>query len=280
MMKQIAAVVLVMSAYGAHASLWVGQAPVQVQGQVRAGGKLEAAGPVFDVATIKPVEPDAKAGRYIIMQGTNRFVAKHYTLKLLIAAAYDLNPKTVSGGPAWIDTDPYDIAALTPGTVRPARDEQMAMLRSLLADRFKLTLHREPREYSIYELTVAKGGEKLKPTSAAPGDPPALISTVYPDHLLLPARNATMAEFTSILQRAILDRPVVDKTGLTGRYDFDLTWAADETQFGGEIPAAPAEAQAPPFFTAIEQQLGLKLEATRGPVDALIVDGVERPSAN
>jgi uncharacterized protein (TIGR03435 family) len=279
MVKHIAAVVLVMGACGAYGSLWVGHAP-RVQGQVQAGGQLQAAGPVFDVATIKPVEPDAKAGRYIIMQGTNGFVVKHYTLKLLIAAAYDLNPKTVSGGPAWIDTDPYDITALTPGAVRPARDEQMAMLRGLLADRFKLTFHREAREYSIYELTVAKGGEKLKQTAAAADDPPALISTVYPDHLLLPARNATMAEFTSLLQRAVLDRPVVDKTGLTGHYDFDLTWAADESQFGGEVPVAPPEAQAPPFFTAIEQQLGLKLEATRGPVDALIVEGVERPSAN
>ncbi len=270
MVKQVAAVVLAMGACMAHASLWVGQGPVQVQAPVSG----------FDVATIKPVEPDAKAGRFIIMQGTNRFVAKHYTLKLLIAAAYDLNPKTVSGGPAWIDTDPYDITALTPGATRPSRDEQMAMLRGLLADRFKLTFHREAREYSIYELELAKGGAKLKPTASAPGDPAALISTVYPDHLLLPARNATMAEFTSLLQRAVLDRPVVDKTGLTGHYDFDLTWAADETQFGGEIPAATGEVQAPPFFTAIEQQLGLRLEATRGPVDALIVDGVERPSAN
>jgi len=98
--------------------------------------------------------------------------------------------------------------------------------------------------------------------------------------MLLPARNATMGEFTSLLQRAVLDRPVVDRTGLTGRYDFDLEWAPDETQFGGEVPVASADAPAPPFFTAIEQQLGLKLEATRGPVDALIVEGVERPSAN
>ena len=93
-----------------------------------------------------------------------------------------------------------------------------------------------------------------------------------------------MAEFTSLLQRAVLDRPAVDKTGLTGHYDFDLSWAADETQFGGEIRAASAEAQAPPFFTAIEQQLGLKLEPQKTQaevlVNALIVDGVERPSAN
>ena len=101
-----------------------------------------------------------------------------------------------------------------------------------------------------------------------------------PQKLVLPARNATMADFVSLLQRAVLDRPVVDKTGLTGRYDFDLEWAPDETQFGGEVPVAPADAQSPPFFTAIEQQLGLRLEATRGPIAALVVDGAERPSAN
>ena len=82
----------------------------------------------FEVATIKPTDPDAKSGRYIIMQGNNRFVEKAYTLKLLIAAAYDLNPKTISGGPSWIESDHYDILAVTPGEVRPTRAEQMTML--------------------------------------------------------------------------------------------------------------------------------------------------------
>ena len=234
----------------------------------------------FEVATIKPVAADEKAGRYIVMQGANRFVEKDYTLKLLIAAAYDLNPRTISGGPAWIESDHYDILAVTPGEVRPTHDEQMSMLRSLLADRFKLTFHREPKEFSIYELEVAKSGPKLKESTAPLGDPAALISTVYPQRIVLPARNATMGEFVSLLQRAVLDRPVVDKTGLSGRYDFDLAWAPDETQFGGEIPPASADAPSAPFFTAIQQQLGLKLEATRGPVEALVVDKVERPSAD
>ena len=234
----------------------------------------------FEVATIKPVDPDAKAGRYIIMQGNNRFVEKAYTLKLLIAAAYDLNPRTISGGPGWIESDHYDILAVTPGEVRPSHDEQMSMLRNLLADRFKLTFHREQKVFSIYELTVAKSGPKLKPSTAAPDDPPALISTVYPQRIVMPARNATMSDLARLMQRAILDRPVVDKTGLSGRYDFDLEWAPDETQFGGEVPVAPADAPSPPLFSAIQQQLGLRLEATRGPVAALVVDKAERPSAN
>lgn len=281
MVKQILirtfAATLILPAAGAFARAWVAS-PAQ----------SSVSGPAFEVATIKPVEPDAKKGRYIIMQGTNRFVGKYYTLKLLIAAAYNLSPKVISGGPDWVDSDHYDILALTPGDARPTRDEQMAMLRNLLADRFKLSFHREPKEFSIYTLETVKGGPKygsgdktgLKQSTAAASDPAALISTVYPERIHLPARNATMGEFAELLQRAVLDRPVVDRTGLTGKFDFDLEWAPDETQFGGEVPVAPADAQEPPFFTAIQQQLGLRLEATKGPVQALVVDHAERPSAN
>jgi uncharacterized protein (TIGR03435 family) len=234
----------------------------------------------FDVATITPVDPNAKASRFITIQGTHRFVAKNYTLKLLIAAAYNLDPETISGGPGWIDSDHYDIVAITPGEVQPTHDEQMSMLRKLLTDRFKLAFHRAPKVFSLYELRVAKSGAKLKVSASPPDTPATLISTVYPDRMLLPARNATMSDFASLMQRAILDRPVVDKTGLTGRYDFDLQWAPDQSQFGGEVPAASAEAPDPQFFTAIQQQLGLKLLATRGPVNALVVDKADRPSPN
>ncbi len=96
----------------------------------------------------------------------------------------------------------------------------------------------------------------------------------------MPARNATMREFASVLQRAALDRPVFDKTGLNGKFDFDLTWSPDETQFGGELPPAPPDAAAPPFFIALQKQLGLKLEPTKGPVQTIFVDSVARPSEN
>ena len=234
----------------------------------------------FDVATVKPVDTDGKSGRYLIMRGTDTFVGKSYTLKLLIAAAYELSPREISGGPVWIDSDHYDILARTPGAVQPTHEEQMRMLRKLLADRFKLSFHRQQKVFSIYQLELDKGGSKLKPSAAAADAPPALISTVYPHHILMPARNATMADFVSVLQRAVLDRPVVDKTGLRGRYDFDLQWAPDETQFGGDVPVAPSDASSPPFFTAIREQLGLRLVATRGPAEALVVDHAERPSPN
>jgi uncharacterized protein (TIGR03435 family) len=208
----------------------------------------------FEVATVKPVDSDPKCGRFITMQGTNRFVEKDYTLKLLIAAAYDLNPRTISGGPPWISSDHYDIVAITPGGVRPGHDEQMTMLRNLLTERFKLAFHRERKEYSIYALEVAKSGPKLK-VSTAGLDDPAVVGpgVVYPQRVVLPGRNASMGNFVSLLQRAILDRPVVDKTGLTGRYDFDLEWAPDETQFGGDVPSPPAGEQSLPLFGAIEQ---------------------------
>jgi len=237
-------------------------------------------GPAFEVATIKPVESSPKSARYIFMQGPHRFVEKDYTLKLLIAAAYNLNPKAVAGGPAWIESDHFDILALTPGEAQPSHEQQMAMLRTLLADRFKLAFHREPNDFSIYALEIAKGGAKLKPSTAAATDQPALISTVYPQRILLPARNASMSDFVSVMQRAILDRPVVDKTGLTGRYDFDLEWAPDESQFGGDVGAASSDVNIPPFFTAIQQQLGLRLEATHGPIETIVVDHAEHPSDN
>ena len=234
----------------------------------------------FEVAAIKPVLPDAKASRYITMQGVHRFVVKDYTLKGLIAAAYDLNPQTVLGGPVWAESDPFDITAVTPGETRPSRDQQMAMLRGLLSDRFQLRFHREQKQFSIYELVLAKSGPKLKTSTAPTDEPPKLISMVYPQKIALPARNATMAEFASLLQRAILDRPVVDKTGLTARYDFDLEWAPDETQFGGDVPVAPSDAPNAPLFTALQEQLGLRIVPTRGPVQALWIDAAERPSAD
>jgi uncharacterized protein (TIGR03435 family) len=235
--------------------------------------------PAFEVATIKPA--DSTPCRYMTMQSNNRFIVKAYSLNLLIAAAYNLNPHTISGGPGWVDSDHFDIVAVTPGDVRPSHDEQMAMLRTLLTDRFKLTFHREQKEFSIYALEIAKGGAKLKPSTAA-ADAPHVVgpAVVYPERVALPVRNATLDDFAELMQRGVLDRPVVNRTGLTERYDFDLEWAPDESQFGGGVPAASSSAPTSPLFTAIQQTLGLSLRPTRGKVSALVVDTVERPTAN
>ena len=169
-----------------------------------------------------PEETGPNTGRYIRMQSAHQFQAKNYTVTGLIAAAYDLNPKMISGGPAWAETDRYDLIAATPGDLRPSYDDQMRMLRKLLTDRFNLTFHRKKENFAIFELTVATNGPKLKPSSAPPDEPYNVTTTLYPaasggiDHALLPAHNITIQQFASALQRAIVDRPVVDNTHLTG----------------------------------------------------------------
>jgi uncharacterized protein (TIGR03435 family) len=235
----------------------------------------------FEVASIKPTPPDWRGGRYATMQGGHQFVARNYTLKYMVAAAYSVTPRTVSGGPSWIDSDPYDILAATPGEVRPSFEDQMLMLRTLLADRFQLTFHTEPREFSVYALTASRNGVKLKESVAPPDEQTQLISRVFPgDFIQLPAHNATMAQFAAMLQRAVLDRPVLDKTGLTGKYDFDLEWTPDESQFDGHMPPIkPDNSGKPDLFEAI-QQLGLRLESGKGPVPVIVIDHVERPSGN
>lgn len=245
-------------------------------------GIAQAQRPAFDafeVATIK-VTDEKEQGRFIRMENDHRLLERGYSVKGLIAAAYDLNPKTISGEPGWANSERYDIAAVTPGAVRPTHDEQMKMLRALLSERFGLKFHREKKEFSIYAMEIAKGGPKLQ--AAADANAPATVGPgiAYPERVELPGRNATVGELASLLQRAILDRPVVDRTGLTGRYDFMLIWAPNDSEFGGAGPKAPENAPSPPLFEALQQQLGLRLEATRGAVDALVVDGVERPSAN
>jgi len=235
----------------------------------------------FEVATIKPTSPDER-GRYMRMQSAHQFLAKGFTLKFLVSAAYNLPPRAISGGPDWIDFERYDILAATPGEARPTLDEQMAMLRKLLDERFKLAFHTEAKELPVFVLTVARGGIKLKESTAPPDEQPVLINTVYPtEKILLPARNATMAQFASMLQRAVLDRPVVDKTNLSARYDFDLEWTPDDTQFGGALPPVPPQnAVKPDLFAALQQQLGLRLDSSRAAIDTIVIDRVQKPTEN
>jgi uncharacterized protein (TIGR03435 family) len=254
-----------------------------------AGGAFAQSNPArpsfaeFDVATIKPTPPDA-SGRWIRMLSAHEFAAKNHALKTLLAAAYNLSPRAILGGPAWVDSDHYDIVAKAPGEVRPNLDEQMSMLRKLLAERFQLSFHRAQKELQVYALTVAKGGTKLKESAlssdATPEGPPPLIFVISPQLVRLPGRSATMAEFASVLQRAALDNPVLDRTGLSARYDFDLEFTPDETLFGGVLGKGADDSAAPGLFAAIQQQLGLRVEATKGPVEVLMIDHVERPSAN
>jgi uncharacterized protein (TIGR03435 family) len=243
-------------------------------------GQSVQSGPLsFEAATIKPTPPDFRA-RFITMLGAHQFQARGYTVRNVISAAYNMPPKAVTGGPDWIDVERYDITAVTPGEARPPLEKQMDMLKTLLSGRFKFVFHTEPKEFPVYLLSLGRGGIKMKET-ATPDAQPTLVSTVYPgDRIVMPARNATMAQFASTLQRAILDRPVLDKTQLSGSYDFDLEWTYDDTQFGGNLPPlAPQTSGKPDLFAAL-QQLGLKIDSGRAAIDTIVIDHVDKPSEN
>lgn len=237
-------------------------------------------GHAFEVATVK-LTPEDFQGRWMRMQTAHQFVARGYQTRVLIAAAYNLPPRAVSGGPAWLDSDRYDVHAETPGDVRPGTEEQLAMVRRLIADRFQLKFHREDKEFSVYAFSIAKGGAKLKVSDpvTAPEGPPLLAFVMSPDMIHLPGHAVSMAELCAVFQRAALDKPVIDRTGLTGRYDFDLEFAPDESLFGG-VFQAPDNPSKPGLFAALQEQLGLRLDATRGTISAIVIDHIDRPSDN
>ena len=237
------------------------------------------ASPVFDVATIKPSRPEAQ-GKAFQVRG-REFVTRNTSLSDLLTFAYGLHPRQITGGPDWVEKDKYDLTAKPDGEGQPIEKQWKAMLQKLLADRFKLAFHRDKKELSVYALAVVKTGPKL---TKSEGDPNGLPGLFFRGLGVLPARNANMADFAGVMQTAVLDRPVVDQTGLSGRFDFTLTWTPDESQFGGlgvKVPPPTDDASAPPgLFTAIQEQLGLKLDSTRAPVEVLVVDRVDKPSEN
>jgi uncharacterized protein (TIGR03435 family) len=154
------------------------------------------------------------------------------------------------------------------------------MVRKLLADRFKLTFHHDKKELSVFALTVGRAGPKLT-ASTSDLDAPGLGFRGLGD---MNAFNANMPDFAGLLQSVVLDRPVVDQTGLPGRFNFQLKWTPDDSQFPGvkgQLPPPKEDAETQPdLFTAIQQQLGLKLEAVKTAVDVIVIDHVEKPSAN
>ncbi len=242
----------------------------------------------FEVATVKPTAPEetgVNKGRFIRMQSAHRFQAKNYTVNGLIAAAYDLNPKIISGGPAWAETDRYDVMAATPGYSRPSYEDQMRMLRKLLSDRFNLRFHRRKEEFPIFELTVAKSGPKLRLSSAPPGEPYNVTTTLYPaasggiDHALLPANNITMGSLPRFCN---------------GRYSRGLWWTIrylrggttltsngpGRQQFWRHIASGTARfTEARPLHRDAATT-GVESGSDARPIDTLVIDGLDRPSDN
>ena len=195
-----------------------------------------------------------------------------YTVSNLITAAYGLKDYQVAGATGWIGSDRYDIAARSAGEATPTRDQANQMLQALLAERFQLKFHRETKEMPVYALVKGKSGPKLKDNTAA--DPPMM-------RMSSPGRETQMTFGSPLEQLATqleqvpgVDRPVLDETGLTGKYDFQLNLTAGP---GGD-PATGTSGES--VFTAIEEQLGLKLDSRKAPVAIVVIDHVERPSEN
>lgn len=237
--------------------------------------------PAFDVATIKLSNP-ATPGRQFMAKG-HEFITINTTLSDLITFAYSLNVRQIVGGPPWLASEKYDLDGKSEGSSQPTDTQWKTMIQKLLADRFKLSYHHESRELPVYVLTVGKNGPKLKRSEA---DPSALPGIGFRGFGNMPVHNVTMTDFAALMQGSVLDRPVIDRTGLKERYDFVLRWTPDDSQFIGMRPPGAAlpgtgRPDAPPsLFTAVQEQLGLKLESTKARVDVLVIDHVEMPSAN
>ena len=272
---------------------------------------IASAAPAYDVASIKPNKSDNSFFRMMFEQ--DGFSGVSVTLRMLIRTAYGVEDNQILGAPSWLNSDKFDIEARMDSSVadglRKLSDdernvEKRHMLQALLADRFKLTLHRETKQLGTYVLVIAKNGPKLK--EARPGD-------TYPKGLKDPDGGSPIGMFrmgryaggkgelvgqalpiatlVRVLSEKILNRSVLDNTGLVGSYDFTLQWtiadesqgpmfkgAGDDQRITGSNP--PPESSGPSFFTAIQEQLGLKLEAQKGPGQILVIDHAEKPSEN
>ena len=251
--------------------------------------------PAFAVASIRRNVTFNQQGTGLAApQPGGRFVAIGATLRRLVADAYD--GVQVLGGPDWMDTDRFDVNARADGD-RPVADI-VRMLRSLLAERFKLVAHTETREVPVYSLSLARAdrrlGPKLRETdakcaqesrnyfpTAAPGFPPP-CGDFRLGARTLTARGMTMTALAKLLRDRV-GRPVLDRTGLTSSYDLEIDWSSD---LG--LKQAPRDASGASeltsdglsLFTAMQEQLGLRLEATRGPVDVLVIDRVDPPTSD
>jgi len=236
--------------------------------------------PEFEVATIKPAGVSPGPGLNVT---ATELRARSISLADLITFTFELHLTQVSGLPGWAETEGYEIVAKLPQGGDPSDVQIRTMLKNLMQSRFGLSFHTEKRELSVYTISIGKNGpagiKMVKNTTngqriGAQG----LGRTVF--------SGITMSDFAAQLQLRVLDRPVIDRTGLADRYDFTLNWRPDEFQFPRASAAQRAAAVAagadalPDLFTAVQEQLGLKLDATKAPVDVLVIDKVSKPSEN
>jgi uncharacterized protein (TIGR03435 family) len=225
--------------------------------------------PSFAVATIKPHDPDSHH------QGFNavgdRFTIRNQTITGIMMFAYSLNQHQVAGLPEWAGTARYDIEGTVDTPGEPSLRQQQEMLQKILAERFQLKFHKDKRELSAYAIQLAKGGPRLT-AAANPDAQPDQEGDGHGTEMTQVYTSASMADFVLGMQ-FFLDRPLVNQTGLTGRYDFKLRYTYDVEKTTD--PNAP-----PGLFTAVQEQLGLKFEPVKAPVDVYVIDQIERPSAD
>jgi uncharacterized protein (TIGR03435 family) len=227
-----------------------------------------AAPPAFDVASIKPVAPPFPNGAGPWTTTHGRFRTEVTDVRAVIGWAYNVLVSQVKGGPDWIDSEPYDFDARADNSDAGPKQIRV-MLQTLLADRFKLAVHRETQTAQVYTLTVGKNGSKLQDAKDGRKN---YINQTGPGQVTF-TENQGLHGLINVLS-TLLSAPVLDETGLTGYYNFSL-------DFTNPRDPRPRQADSPPeLFTAVQEQLGLKLEAKKGPVEVLVIDHMERPSAN
>jgi uncharacterized protein (TIGR03435 family) len=255
--------------------LTIGVLSVSASGQIPSSGSAasSAATPRFQVATIKPSSPEET--RTTQIQGI-RFATTSTSVVDLLKYAYGLQEQEIVGGAKWLGTEKFDVVGDPETQTRPSSDVYKQMVQNLLADRFQLTAHHESRDLSVYEIVIAKSGPKLQKNTGAPNG----IPTVGYSPGQLVSSNATLADFAAFLQRFVADRPVVDGTGITGKYDWSLRWTPDELKTDGNHQRDENNNSLPGLFTAIQEQLGLKLQEEKRPVEVFVVDHVEMPTEN
>ena len=244
--------------------------------------------PEFDVASVK--EDKSEDGRSKYMATPDGITMTNVPLKVMIAEAYGINQEFISGGPGWIDSTGYDLTAKVaaedvPKLKQLTQAERWAMVQPLLEERFKLKVRVQRKIVPVYELRVIKSGTKLTPSAPgspnaakaeAPGAPSRGRMFMGPGHFIGHAvgMNILVANLAYVVHR-----PIVDKTGLTSTYDFDVKYAPED-EHGGAKPDDGISDQLPSIFTAFEEQLGLKLQSAKGPVKTLVIDQAEKAAEN
>ncbi len=234
----------------------------------------------FEIASVRPADPGARVTNVLLDPGESLRIT-NVPLRKIVTYAYDIRDFQLAGGPGWMDGERFDILAKTSNVGSQAAesdsetdDQRRARvsrvrerLRSLLADRFHLAVHVADKEQTILALRVAKAGSKMVEAALGPGKEQGRVSTLD-GHIQ--GYGAPISMLVTQLSMAT-GQVVQDRTGLSGKYDFVLDWAAD---------ARDHESDHPSLFTAIEEQLGLRLERAKGPVQVVVIDHIERPSAN